>query len=759
MLEDRTVPTTIKLTNLTGLAPSVAKAWVAGFNGNGNTNGLAASTTTSGQGSFSASTQDFYQIGSSEGQIDSITLNEGQGRLIFVVAQEKPPTLPLGTSFVPAPYRTGHEPPTQSLTTGPMDFFEFAYNGNDDLSAANGFGLNLSFTVANINGTGATETYGADPSFDRGDIGKAYTMFMTNEGLRGKDYLLLLYKTTPGSANVPVPGNQFFAIVDPADWINNTPPEGDGLVDYWNETVENFFKPGNFLSINLSAGAVPNIYEGYADSSGYTLTSLTDPMISYNFPKPEQGLASANYVFQQDFTVPPPPDFGQLQDQIWEALSRGVALDGAFNAPPGTSLPASGFSTTAWNDHEKWYTVHTSPYFPGITNSYNTYAKFLHYSTIKGKDSRTCGCAPIFIGNAAYGFPLDENPDGPYTGPQVPSKTMQPVGPNDTLTITLGPWASRSVSSTVAVGLGQGGVPLVRVFDAATKAQLHEVRPYSRSFRGGVRAAAGDVNGDGVFDFVTAPGPGMRPLVKVYDGTNGDLIKAFLVYPKCFVDGVFVALGDLDGDGKCEVLVGPGKGAYSVRAYTIQGTALPGFAPFHPYGKRYSGGIHVAMGNTDGVFGDEIAVAPADDGQKVVRIYKSLLNASKLLLQVNPYPNHKFSDGIWIALGDVIGPPYPVAQLITAPGSQITPWNFPLYKEYVKLFDSTDGQLIIEHVAFPGFTGGTRVGVADSDGVGPYELITARGPTGSPVVKIWAEGVATGLEAFPPSFTEGLYVS
>lgn len=441
MLEDRTVPTTISLVNLTGLSPSVGQAWVAGFNGGSSGNGLASVQGSPGQGTFSASTQAFYPIGSGAGQINTITLNSGSGRLIFVVSATQPTALPLGTgSFTPAPYPTA----PAVLPSGPQDFFEFGYVANDDLTAVQGFGLNMSFTVPNINGTSVTETYGVNPIFSRAAISNAYSAFMRNDP-QGAEFQKLLYPSTsfPGPMGLTVPGNQFFGICDPFDWISNYPSDHLATT-YWNDTLNNFFHAGNHLSINLNAGTPSNIYSGSCVGNTYTLSNGIN---TYMFSHPGTGLAGAQYVFGQ--ANPGSGDQGLLQDTIWQALCRGVALDGVSTMPI-----TSGQSTTAWNNPATWYTPHTSTAFPTFTAAYNTYGKFLHYSTIAGMDSRNGG-TPIYLGNAAYAFSEDETPLGPYPGPQVPSKTINNVGPNDTVTITLGAWDS-AVPTVTGVQPGTG---------------------------------------------------------------------------------------------------------------------------------------------------------------------------------------------------------------------------------------------------------------------------------------------------------------
>ena len=67
-------------------------------------------------------------------------------------------------------------------------------------------------------------------------------------------------------------------------------------------------------------------------------------------------------------------------------------------------------------------------------------------------------------------------------------------------------------------------------------------------FTGGVRVAVGDVNGDTVPDLITGAGVGGGPHVKVYDGSNGDLIRSFLAWEAAYTGGINVAAGDTDGN-------------------------------------------------------------------------------------------------------------------------------------------------------------------------------------------------------------------
>src|SRR5262245_18077019 len=91
--------------------------------------------------------------------------------------------------------------------------------------------------------------------------------------------------------------------------------------------------------------------------------------------------------------------------------------------------------------------------------------------------------------------------------------------------------------------------------------QAADFSPYAGGFAGGVRVALGDFDGDGNVELVTAAGPGGGPHVTVFelhsDGTIGAIIDSFFAYGSGFTGGVFVAAGDIDGDGIDELVTAP----------------------------------------------------------------------------------------------------------------------------------------------------------------------------------------------------------
>lgn len=144
---------------------------------------------------------------------------------------------------------------------------------------------------------------------------------------------------------------------------------------------------------------------------------------------------------------------------------------------------------------------------------------------------------------------------------------------------------------TLVTGAGPGGGPHVKVFNN-DKLVIADFFPYPTAFRGGVNVAAGDIDGDGIDEIITGAGPGGGPHVRIL-GTNGEPRGSFMAYPNAFRGGVRVAVADIDGDGKAEIITGAGPGGGPhVRVFKADGTPLAGFMA---YDKSFRGGIDVAV--------------------------------------------------------------------------------------------------------------------------------------------------------------------
>jgi hypothetical protein len=130
----------------------------------------------------------------------------------------------------------------------------------------------------------------------------------------------------------------------------------------------------------------------------------------------------------------------------------------------------------------------------------------------------------------------------------------------------------------VIVTPDQSGGPVVAIYSGAFLAagKVGDAAQLTRffgiedtAFRGGARAAAADISGDGTPDVVVAAGFGGGPRVAIFNGSQvltapaaGSLppkLRAdFFAFEQTLRNGVFVGAGDVTGDGKADVVLGGG---------------------------------------------------------------------------------------------------------------------------------------------------------------------------------------------------------
>jgi hypothetical protein len=266
-----------------------------------------------------------------------------------------------------------------------------------------------------------------------------------------------------------------------------------------------------------------------------------------------------------------------------------------------------------------------------------------------------------------------------------------------------GPNAARA---RIITGAGPGGGPDVRVFgtDGSLKSAFFA---YAAGFHGGVRVATGHLNCDGTSQIVTAPGPGGGPNVKAfnpdgtpYTGLNAAAPTSFFAYDPSMTNGTTVAVGDLNGDGCDEIVTGTGLGAAPlVRVFNNDGRTAT--LDFNAYDPSFHGGVWVATGDVDGDGKDEIITGAGPGGGPHVRVFKyvngAIVPAGGGFMAYDP----AFSSGVRVGTADLHG--NKKSDIITAPGSGGGP--------NVRAFLSSGTLDAISFMAYdPAFAGGVFVG-------------------------------------------------
>ncbi|MFO0847303.1 MAG: glycosyl hydrolase [Gemmataceae bacterium] len=210
-------------------------------------------------------------------------------------------------------------------------------------------------------------------------------------------------------------------------------------------------------------------------------------------------------------------------------------------------------------------------------------------------------------------------------------------------------------SGVTVTGSAAGSPPVVNVYETDTGALVRSIRPFADSFGGGVNVATADVTGDGVADVIAAAGPGGGPHVRAFDGVSGAPLAGplggFFAFDPGFRGGVAVAAGDIDGDGHAEVIVaaGPGGGPH-VRAYSgLTGGEVRSFFAYSP---EFRGGVELASGDLDDDGRDDIVTAAGPGGGPHVQVFDGATNAvRRSFFAFDP----AFTGGVRVAVGNTDG--------------------------------------------------------------------------------------------------------
>ncbi|MGY3091205.1 hypothetical protein ACVWYF_004271 [Hymenobacter sp. UYAg731] len=223
------------------------------------------------------------------------------------------------------------------------------------------------------------------------------------------------------------------------------------------------------------------------------------------------------------------------------------------------------------------------------------------------------------------------------------------------------------MGSNMGTGVG------VLLASATTLGTFTPALTYASGSTGTVSVALGDVNGDGRTDLVTANSSGATVSVLLGTAGTGSLFATPVTYSSGGIEPNFAVLSDINGDGRLDIVVG-NNGSGSIGVLTGRAAQAGTFAPATTYSSGGNGPIGLAVADLNNDGRRDIAVANYTSGTVGVLLntYIVLANTpAQTAPDITLYPNPAH-DAFAVLIPAMAGAPSTVqAELLNALGQVV----------------------------------------------------------------------------------------
>jgi len=193
-----------------------------------------------------------------------------------------------------------------------------------------------------------------------------------------------------------------------------------------------------------------------------------------------------------------------------------------------------------------------------------------------------------------------------------------------------------------------GNLSTVMVIDAATGRVAMQFNAFGNKFLGGARVSSGltTINGVARTVITVAAGPGSAPTVKVYDAITGSLVKSFNAFGTNYRSGLDIAMTSQTATQPGVLTVVSLVNSF-VRVFDLNNTAAP-LASFQAFTQQPMPATSIAVGDVNGDGNREIIVGIGNLNRPAVRVFSM---TGQRLSQFTPYPL-EYTGGVTMGVND-----------------------------------------------------------------------------------------------------------